>query len=463
MASTNNNFDVVVVGGGPAGFAAAISSARNGARTCLIEKNNFLGSNLTTGMPLYGTYTLNQKKAAAGIVEELVNELRNKNAASPTFMDVRNGGAILIDPVWVEIQILRMLKEAGVKIYLGTKVTKVIKEKNSIKKIITDQLVIIPRCVIDASGDACIAYHAGVPCEVGRDNKGEVQPLSLTFLMGNVDLMKARHYLIDNNSFVYNKEEFSRLNLDKNQYAPWCSEDYWIFNGLTEKIREAKKSGVLPKDFTQESVIFFTMVLPNQVSVLMAKVANTNAIHYGELNEAILKAKLEIPFINDFFRKYIPGFENSKVISVCPQIGIRETRRIRGAYVLTIDDIYTQEKFDDVIGHGAYYPDVHPPKGIDKKVSEIVHPEEPYDIPYRCLVTNEISNILVAGRCASATHRAMGSLRILGTCMVMGEAAGAAAALSLNIGCDVKKIDVNYLQNKLRSQGAFIRITSSKI
>jgi len=155
-------------------------------------------------------------------------------------------------------------------------------------------------------------------------------------------------------------------------------------------------------------------------------------------------------------RKYIPGFEEAHLIDVAPQIGIRETRRIRGDYTLSEDDILEGNRFADSIGLGAYYLDIHPPQGGDKTIESMRYPLEPFEMPYRCLLPRAIEGILIAGRCSSATAQAFGATRVIPSCMVQGQAAGSAAALCARLGTMPRQLNVETLRESLRAQGVFL-------
>jgi len=451
----DRKYDVAVVGGGPAGFAAALSSARTGANTVIIEKNNFLGSNMSTGMPILGFHTLTGEQTAGGIPEEFVTRLRDLGAASPFIMDARDASMVVVEPPWVKTEMLRTLQEAGVKVTLTTTGRGANYNRGRLERLKTDRGTFRADYFIDASGDGTLIDHSGLEYTIG-DGNGNVQPPALPFRMSKVDTAKAKEALVERDALAYNRVEFERLNLNKENFAPWSDDYFFYCNGFTEEVSRAREKGDLPDEFAMDRVLFSPLISKGMVTVLMAKVANINTVEPGKLSEANARALQLIPGIVNFLKKYVPGFENSELTAIAPHLGIRETRRLDGAYSLTKEDVLNSSGIGDSIGRGGFFPDVHPPEGGDKDISEIVYPLDTYQIPLRILYSNRMENLLVAGRCASATQSAMGSLRVMATCMVTGEAAGAAAAQGAKHGVKVDKLDISDLQKTLNDRNVLL-------
>jgi hypothetical protein len=187
--------------------------------------------------------------------------------------------------------------------------------------------------------------------------------------------------------------------------------------------------------------------------VVSTKVASFDPTDAASLSNAYADAYSQIPQLVDFFRNYIKGFATAYLEEIAPMIGVRESRRILGEYVLTGDDVRTGREFADGVAMGAYHIDVHRPDGTGFDSQ----PTLPYDIPYRCLLVRDVQNLLVAGKCVSATHEAIASTRVIPICMAEGQAAGIAAAMSLQSNVELRGIDVAALQQELRTAGALLR------
>ncbi len=158
----------------------------------------------------------------------------------------------------------------------------------------------------------------------------------------------------------------------------------------------------------------------------------------------------------EFYRRYIPGFQSCHLIDLAPDLGVRETRRIFCDHFLTDGEVLSGQRFSDTIGMGTYYLDVHPPRGGDKTLESMEYPLAPFELPYRMLLPRGVEGIVLAGRCASANQRAFGSIRVSATCMVMGQAAGTAAATAAKAGVPPREIDVGELQAQLLQDGALL-------
>jgi hypothetical protein len=273
--------------------------------------------------------------------------------------------------------------------------------------------------------------------------------------MGNVDVSKGHRALLEAGHQIIHEDFIKSLGIPKSAYAPWGSE-YFNANAFRKEVEEAIRVGDLPPDFPQQRVIWTNLTVPNEAMILMAKVIGIDASKTENLSEAEGRAMALVPVLVKFMRKYIPGFESAHLIDVAPQIGIRETRRIHGEYILNENDILEGHRFPDTIGLGAYYLDVHPPQGGDKTTESMRYPLEPFEMPYRCLLPREIEGVLIAGRCASVTAKAFGAVRVIPSCMVQGQGAGSAAALCARLAVTPKDLSVETLQESLRDQGVFL-------
>jgi hypothetical protein len=186
----------------------------------------------------------------------------------------------------------------------------------------------------------------------------------------------------------------------------------------------------------------------------MTKVAGVDPTDVGSLSHAYEEVYRQVPELIRFFRKWVPGFAEARLIDVAPLLGVRESRRIMGDYVLTAEDLCQARQFDDTVALGGYQIDIHRPDG-----SVTLRNLETYDIPYRSQLARGVEGLLVAGKCLSATHEAISSTRVIPICMALGQSAGTAAALAVERGVTPRRVDVKALRARLIDQGAELRQT----
>jgi glycine/D-amino acid oxidase-like deaminating enzyme len=409
--------DVLVVGAGSAGSTAAIAAARTGARTMLIDRHGFLGGTSTAVLDtFYAFYTPGNepRKVVSGIPDEVVARLSERGMAFERPNTYGAGTGITYDPeslkrVWDEL-----VGESGVRLLLhgfvvgveneGGQVAAVeVATKSGLRRIAASRIV-------DASGDADVCALAGAPYEAPGKN---VQSLSTVFRVANVDVARAE-------------------SLPK--------QDLWRL------MREARDSG----DYALTRIEGSIHRTPHEgvMMALMTRVRNVDATDADALTAAELEGRRQAHEYFRFLRERVPGYERSVLLSTSPAIGVRESRRIVGEHVLTAEEILAATRFDDQVARcGAPIEEHH--AGDDTRW---VYLEEgaTYGIPYRSLQPQGLDNVLVAGRCFSATHDAHASARSMGPCMAMGQAAGTAAALAE----EPKRLDPQTLRGRLRSDGA---------
>ncbi len=221
--------------------------------------------------------------------------------------------------------------------------------------------------------------------------------------------------------------------------------------GLREQIIAAQSQGY---DIPTGRTILITGLRQGEVWVNMTRVAGTDGTDLTSLSAGEAEGRRQITDIQRYLIDYVPGFEHAYFTKTAPFLGIRETRRIVGEYVLNRDDVLGCRRFDDAIAVASYPIDIHRPGDNDCTLEWC---GDCYDIPYRCLVPQKVEQLLVAGRCISTTHEAMGAIRVMATCMAMGEAAGVAAAQALEHGVAPRAVDVERLRRRLLLRGAYLR------
>lgn len=443
--------DVLVVGGGPSGIIAAKAAAEDGLKVMLIESRSFLGGNLTIGLPILGFLGQKGNQIIKGLPQKFIDRLKAVDAASEHRPCPLHMSLTLVEQEAVKKVALEMLVESGVEVLFYAFFSGVVMNGDTLEGIIIESKsgreAIMAKVIIDCSGDADVAYQAGVPCEKGNE-KGGMQPPTLMFCMGGVDTDKLRlsiakeprTYLTD---FIPN-EYFGQ----NNQY---------VLVGLRGHIQKAQEAGLkLPTERT----ILITGLRKGEMWVNMTRVNGVDGTDAASLSNGEIQGRKQIEDIQKYLIEYVPGFEKAFFNKTAPFLGIRETRRIVGQYVMTQEDILSCKRFEDAVAVASYPLDIHHPVGGG---CTLVWCGDCYDIPYRSLLPQKVKNLLVAGRCISTTHEAMSAIRVMAPCMAMGEAAGRAAKMAVREGKHPDEIDVSKLQKELLDHQAYLRPAETEI
>lgn len=447
--------DVAVVGGGPAGFCAAVAAARNGAETLLVERNGSGGGMATAGLvgPFMTSYSKSgDKMIIRGMFEEVVQRLMAKDGAVHP-EECRLGDQITgyhfrghdhcgaFDPEAMKLVIDEMLTEAGVKVLYHTTFVEPLMEEQTVQGVIvaskSGMAAIRAKVVIDCSGDADVAYRAGVPCMLGdaaRNNA--MQPATMFFRIGNVDWERV-------DAFYHETLKEKGMKLDGSRGG--------LFSWLVE---EARAKG----DFHVERKVvgIYRGVKKDEWSVNISRINGINGTDAEDLSKAEMIGRRQVQEIYAFLKKYIPGCENAKLLCSAATIGIRETRHIQGETTLTADDVIQGRIPEDAIFLASNSIDVHAAAGADSTKYVTVEEGEWYGVGYRCLVPVQVEGLLVAGRTLSATSEGAGAVRVMPPCMEMGHAAGIAAAMAVKEQCPVRSINVKALQAQMVKEGSFL-------
>jgi len=446
----NLTYDVVIIGGGPAGTVAAIASARCGAKTLLVEQNGYLGGMLTmAGTGPQMTFHAGSTQVVQGIAEEIVARLV-KEGFSPGHMEDFVGYASSVTPFDAEgmkLILETMVKEAGAYLLYHTVYTGCEWEDRKIRKVRLygkqGFFDVSASVFIDASADADLATHAGIGSVYGREEDHLAQPMTMNIKVSNVNRDKMIEYIKNDSGDMLETIPFERL-----QLIPRSG-----MQGAYSIIRMAKEKGEFPID--RDMVLCFETNNPGEYILNMSRIIKKSALDSFDLTEAEIEGRKQAHAIVAFMRNYIPGFEHAVIVTTGPHIGIRESRKINGAYRLTASDLLENKMFEDAIAMGGYPIDIHSPDGGTME-HHYLKKGSWYSIPYRCLYTNELDNLLVAGRCISATHEACAAVRVTPILMAISEGAGTAAAIAAKQGIGVAAIDVAQLQNLLKDHGAFL-------
>src|SRR3954470_21152930 len=439
-------YDVLVVGGGPAGLTSALAAAEDGLKVGLIESRSFVGGNMTIGLPVLGFLGQKGNQIIKGLPQKFIDRLKARKGASEHRPCPLHMGITLVEPEAVKTVALEMLTEAGVDVTFYTVCAGVVMDGDKIKGVITESKsgreAVLGKIVIDCTGDGDVAFRAGVPCEKGNE-KGGMQPPTLMFCLAGVDTEKLR-MSIAQHTRTYLTDFIPAEYFGQNQQ--------FIVVGLRELIAKARTERGL--SIPNERTIIITGLREGEVWMNMTRVAGVDGTDARSLSMGEIEARNQIDDIYTYMKNYVPGFEKCYFAKTAPFLGIRETRRIVGHYTMTQEDVLGCRHFDDSIAVASYPIDIHRP---GDEGCTLIWCGDCYDIPYRSLLPQKVENLIVAGRCISTTHEAMGAIRVMATCMAMGEAAGRAAKLSVRRGLAPTAIDVHELQGELRERGAYLR------
>lgn len=421
-----NEYDVIVAGGGPAGIAAAVSAARQGARTALVERYGILGGMLTAGhvQPILGRV---EGRTMYNEIVELVSAGHDVKQVV-----TRNGSEVGLDLEETKLRLLRLAVDAGVYVYLQTPVVDVLKEGDRVVgvKVCTPTGIteLYSKTVVDSTGDGFVAALAGAPFQIGRDSDGRCQPVTLEFTVDNVD--EAYDFT------CYGGSDPVTL-ADGRKYSQVC--------------KDACAAGELPENVS--IVRIHRTLCPGERNINATQINGRDTLTVEGNVEAELLLREQIPVVLDFLRKNAPGFADCRLKSSGSTLGVRETRRFVGDYIISDTDVETGARFEDVVVHKAWFLiDIHNPAG-GGQAEKHSQPATPYDIPYRSLLPKEVEGLLLSGRNISGTHRAHASYRVMGVAMATGQAAGIAAALSAKEGCMPRELDYHKIQDALTAEG----------
>lgn len=415
-----SDFDVVVVGAGPAGICSAVAAARKGARVALLERYGVIGGNLTAGFvgPILGMVSKGTMR------DELV-----------TLLGVPENDMIGIVGVAHDVEkakhaLADFVNIPGLRVFLQCSVFDVLKTDDKIDGIVVatkeGPLVISGKIYVDCTGDGDVAFLADALTSKGRQD-GLMQPVTLEFTLDGIDEKQAIVCIGD-----VDEVEFKGM-----PFLEYC--------------RQCASKGEIPANLA--AVRLHRTVTPGERRVNTTQVNGIDGTKISDIFAAEVELRKQIYTIADFVRTHLPGYENCKVSSSGTTVGLRETRRVMGDYLLTREDVVKGAIFDDVIVHKAdFIVDIHNPSGAGQAEATIQYCK-PYDIPYRCFVPKGISNLYTAGRCISGTHDAHASYRVMSICMAMGQAVGLAAAMCSEKALTTRELDVHALQSELVGLG----------
>lgn len=435
--------DVLVIGGGPAGIASAVCAARKGVSVILCEKEACLGGMATGGLvgPFMPCYDPDDRyQVIRGFFDEFVCRLEKEHGAvhpsrvegATGYSSFRIRGHAHVTPFDCEVYkrvAEGICTENGVKLMYneyfqccetdGEHITgAVFSGKNGMICIHASQY-------IDCTGDADVAFSAGAPCEMGRYNDGVLQPVSIFFLLDGIDKKPIENWIEEH----------------KNDYSEWF---------FTKEVAEAREKGeyTVPRHNVE---IYEEM--DGAWRVNMARVNGIDATDPEQITQAMIQLRRQIPEIIRLLQKYVPGCEKARLRVSSNVLGVRETRRIVGKFMLDATSMSHSVRFEDTIFLAGNLIDIH----VDTTVYYTpIKNGDAYAVPYRVLLPQKVDNLLVAGRCISATRKALGAIRVMPPCFAMGQAAGTAAAICVQKGIAPENVSIPELQQTLRGDGVIL-------
>lgn len=457
--------DVIVAGAGTAGCVAAIAAARRGAKVLLVERQGHLGGMMTRGNAGLTKFIVHGQgpekcaeisdalatdpasvQAVGGITVEIVRRLIDTGAGLGTHGQA--GAYVFTAQQEFKWLLLDLMKESHVEVLFHSFIVDAAKKDDAVCGIVVEnksgRQALLGRIVVDATGDGDVAAKAGAPFVVGvgpddlaaKDGTpaGTMMGMGAMFRMGNVDMEKC---------FAFLDAHPDRFRLQSCANIP--------LETARENFRQGEMMTILVKGRKRNFQIY-NSPLPGVVT-LHCNTSGGDGLSATDLsrNEFVIAERIRADVAE--VKADIPGFEHAFVLGV-PEVGVRETRHIRGEYVLNEQDIFTQREFEDTVGRGCHPFDISPIPDFMK--DRLLPPRWYFNIPYRCLVPLKVENLLVAGRCISATHEAGGCIRPTAQCMVTGEAAGTGAGLCVRREESPRSLDVSALRRALKEQGVVL-------
>ena len=421
-----NKYDLIVVGGGQAGCAAALAGARDGLSVLLVEAAGALGGSATNClvnpfMPYTTTIKENGGEKQLALSDGLFTEFHNALNEDGIFSEAKEWTTFSEESLKIILD--RKMAEAGVRVLFHATLCGVRTEGRRIVSAsfatVGGVLTFEADSFIDATGDATLSVYAGVPCRLGRPADSLCQPMTLCFRVCNIDV-----------------------------------EDFWKHHReINDLYKKLQAEGKIKNP--RENVLVFPTRIPGVLHFNTTRVVKHDPSDAFSVSEAEAMAREQVLEMVRFLKENFACCRNAYLISTAASIGVRESRMIEARHVLDQDEIVAGTHFEDGIAAGNYDIDIHSPDGSG--TSHYYFPAGVYyTIPYRCLLPKDLDNMLVAGRCIGATHEAQASIRIMPICICLGEAAGTAAALAKKSGVAVADVDTAALRQRLREKGAFV-------
>ena len=421
MVDNKKHYNLIVVGGGLSGVACAVSAAREGLKVLLIEKTGCLGgaisNNLVYPFMKFWEYDENAERLqylSAGVFTEM-RETANSFEQATNDMNFK--------PESFKRALDKMVIDAGVDVLFHTTVYDVQTQGDKVRGVHalakSGAMTFTADFFTDATGDGELIAHAHCDLQKGRESDGRCQPMTTCFRMCNVDLVK-------------------------------LEKEYSI---LQEKYKQAREAGKIKNP--RENILTMRGISEGILHLNTTRIIGLDPTDVFDLSKAEMLGREQVYEMVEFLKQNSEAFKNATVISIANEIGVRESRKLKGLHVLTADELKACTIFKDSIAVGNYEIDIHNPSGTGTYLYYFKKGEK-YTIPYRCLVPKEYTNMLVAGRCLSATHEAHSAVRIMPICACLGQGAGTAIAIAHQTNANTHTVDTQLIRQRLKENGAYI-------
>lgn len=422
-----DTYDTVVCGGGPAGWVAAVSAARSGQKTALIERYGFLGGTASGGLvfPISGFFFKGQQ-VVGGIAWEFVKELEKLGAAKVEYPK----GNVSVHPEYYKLVAEKLVLESGVHLYTNSYISDCVVENGKITHVIFESKngteALAAKCFIDATGDADLAYMAGAPM---LEKTTSLQPVSLCFTLANVntDTDLLRDY----------------IHHDGGAKKSSCAKEVRDFLLEQSELANIPQFG---------GPWFNALVKGDSLAVNITR-AEVDAADRAAFTKAEYQLRLDMFALVEALRERFDEFKNCEIVTSGVNAGIRETRNIKGVYTMNLNDFACGRTFECPVAHCAHPMDIHAAKGAGQSLTSI---NTSCYVPYESTVTEEIENLVVAGRCISAEREPFASVRVQATVMSIGECAGLVSKLHCDTGIAVSKLPKDVLKKLIDERGCVL-------
>ncbi|MBE3145447.1 MAG: FAD-dependent oxidoreductase, partial [Planctomycetes bacterium] len=422
----------------------AIASARTGAKTLIVERHHWLGGHMTAGVDVWPYAPGDTKRIVAGsIAKEIIERLRKNQAV---LGDPVNDFEILIDGEQMKYELDLLMNENSVEVLYDCWFADVIKEKQELKGVIVEtksgRRAILSKVVVDTTGDADVAARAGAPFFM--EPRDQIMPVSVCARILNVDVEKLEKDNPQEKVFPGAMKGFTHPGI--RSWKP-----------LERILRNEKKNGNLEPKYEYLMNWFFFLggtarLYDGEMILIMTGEKEVYGTEVDDISRALPISRRRVQEALQCLKKYVPAFKNA-YLGQTGVLGVRETRRITGDYVLTMDDVLSCRPFVDVVARGSAPPGPHTGDGSTIEDPPHILPPKSFEVPLRALIPQKVENIVVAGRCISCDHNTTGSIRVMGACFATGQAAGVIAAVASMKGVKPRNIDARDAQAVLAKQG----------
>ena len=451
-------YDIIVVGGGTTGISAAVAAARDGAKVCIIEYYGFLGGNATTGLPWMAYHNLNGQRVVGGVAYEFIERLWEVGGASDFYMDPVCSSTIAVNPHWWKIISMREVKKAGVDVILHSLVVDVDFDESGTDGRRRAKGIYMTnkggfhhlkgKVIMDCTDSGDIARMAGARMVKGRAGDHKTQVASYTITLSGVEVEPLLDY------FRQNPDDIRPFPIDNIEalLEQMVEAEIFIIGGLRKLIAKARRDGLELSRGVMPGLVF---PKTGEITTVASCIEGLDPTDPASFTRAEQEGMRQTQQWINFLRKYVPGCKKVFLSGTPHQIGIRETYHMADAeYLLTGKDLAKGTQFKDVISLGGYHVDIHAPSNDGHNDAYVGPPT--FQIPYRSLLPKTIDGLLVVGRAFGATHEAQAATRVIPLSMAQGQGGGQAAALAISSNRELRHIDIEELQDRLKKQGQIL-------